>query len=155
PDCLDAKRRRRAWCQGRLRRREAVDRPLTSGPPPNTKVQAIRPKQSHLAINLMVATRSHSWVRLAGWGSVGPRLDRDRRINPTRNPPSSANLNHMVGYAWTNSLRSLSPMATLTIPLECEAMDWSRIVPAPACASAPTDRAPARGCDGTPPPPPR
>src|SRR5262245_15882265 len=99
-------------------------------------------------------TRSHSSVRLVGWVSVGPSLERDRRINPTRNPPSSANLSHMMGYAWTNSLRSLSPMATLTIP-QCEAMDLSRIVPAPACASAPTDRAPARGCDGTPPPPPR
>src|SRR5262249_45950517 len=59
-------------------------------------------------------TRSHSSVRLVGWVSVGPSLERDRRINPTRNPPSSANLNHMVGYAWINSLRSLSPMATLT-----------------------------------------
>src|SRR5262249_55859576 len=45
------------------------------------------------AVVLTHPTRSHSSVRLVGWVSVGPRLERDRRINPTRNPPSSANLN--------------------------------------------------------------
>src|SRR5262249_52680603 len=39
PVCLEEKRGGRAWCQGRLPRRKGVNRPLTSGPPPNTKVQ--------------------------------------------------------------------------------------------------------------------
>src|SRR6266851_5604770 len=62
-DRLDAKLRMRGWCQGRLCRRAAVDRPLTPAPQPNTTIQAIKTDTHDPARHLMVATetrRSHA-----------------------------------------------------------------------------------------------
>src|SRR5712692_6713910 len=55
-DRLDAKLRMRGWCQGRLCRRAAVDRPLTPAPQPNTTIQAIKTDTHDPARHLMVAT---------------------------------------------------------------------------------------------------
>src|SRR6266849_72126 len=46
----------RGWCQGRLCRRAAVDRPLTPVPQPNTTIQAIKTDTHDPARHLMVAT---------------------------------------------------------------------------------------------------
>src|SRR5712692_7370739 len=56
-DRLDAKLRMRGWCQGRLCRRAAVDRPLTPASQPNTTIQAIKTDTHDPARHLMVATR--------------------------------------------------------------------------------------------------
>src|SRR5216684_1571400 len=56
-DRLDAKLRMRGWCQGRLCRRAAVDRPLTPAPQPNTTIQAIKTDTHDPARHLMVATK--------------------------------------------------------------------------------------------------